>query len=635
MAALNDREQAWAVLMGDRTIPRWTQDSPIRPSVWAEFLTGDDRVPLLMTPVREVAAGQLYSNLSAAKGCPSLIYNQSTVASRMTFHEMLQFALPKSKWWNDVGRGEMRRCAKQIGRKKGWESWLKTVEDMTTSDRRAPLRSSFLYFLLVVGIIELRSTTDERAEEMRLSSLVGGEAGTEQRVMALKAQCLALGYQLLRSSIDLRVKTEPQLFAISVDRQASIAALPSARTIKADAARQLFSLDFSDIRWAVLDTGVDVTHPAFVNLDDDKPAKKAKKKSSSKKKSKRGSRSATKPAEHRITETYDFTLLKTIMELATSPDHSDRTKLTEDFGVDADLAQGLCADLIAGREIDWDQLSKAIRVDKPENWDALHPHGTHVAGVLGAGPYKSTDDDFESPEERKGMCPNIRIVDVRVLDSRGRGDEFSIIAALQYIRHRNANKEKPIIQGVNMSLQLPHDVRNYACGQTPLCEEVDRLAGAGIVAVAAAGNMGFGKTGPQVATGGGGYQDISIMDPGNADTAITVGSTHSDKPHRYGVSFFSGRGPTGDGRQKPDIVAPGEKIVGPVPGGGSETMDGTSQAAPHVSAAAAMLMARNNELIGQPQRIKEILCDNATDLGRERYFQGKGLVDVLRAMQSI
>lgn len=635
MAALNDREQAWAILMDERTIPRWTQDSPIRPSVWYEFLIGDGRVPLLMTPLREVAAGQLFGSLSAAEGCPCVIYNQSTVASRMTFHEMLEFALPISKWWNDVGRVEMRQCAKLIGRKQGWEAWLKTVEDMTTSDRRALLRSSFFYFLLVVGIIELRSTTDEKAEEIKLSSLAGGEAGTEQRVMALKAQCLASGYQLLRSCIDLRRKVKPQLFAISVNRPASIASLPSARTIKADAARQLFSLDFSDIRWAVLDTGVDVTHPAFADLDDDKPGAHARKKSASKKKGKRGSGSNAKTGRHRIAETYDFTRLETIMELATSPDLNDRLKLTEDFGVDADLAQGLRADLIAGREIDWDQLSRTLRVDRPKERETLHPHGTHVAGVLGAGPYQSDDDDLESPEERKGMCPNIRIIDMRVLDRHGMGDEFSIIAALQYLRHRNANKEKPVIQGVNMSLQLRHDVRNYACGQTPLCEEVDRLAGAGIVAVAAAGNMGFGENGPQVATGGGSYQDISIMDPGNADTAITVGSTHADKPHRYGVSYFSGRGPTGDGRQKPDIVAPGEKIVGPVPGGGSETMDGTSQAAPHVSAAAAMLMARNKELIGQPQRIKEILCNAATDLGRERDFQGKGLVDVLRAMQSI
>jgi subtilisin family serine protease len=64
-------------------------------------------------------------------------------------------------------------------------------------------------------------------------------------------------------------------------------------------------------------------------------------------------------------------------------------------------------------------------------------------------------------------------------------------------------------------------------------------------------------------------------------------------------------------------------------------MDGTSMAAPHVSGAAALLMSRHRELIGQPRRVKEILCASATDLGRERRFQGAGLVDVLRALQSV
>jgi hypothetical protein len=53
----------------------------------------------------------------------------------------------------------------------------------------------------------------------------------------------------------------------------------------------------------------------------------------------------------------------------------------------------------------------------------------------------------------------------------------------------------------------------------------------------------------------------TIADPGNAQCAITVGSAHRDMPHTYGVSYFSAKGPTADGRMKPDIVAPGERIV--------------------------------------------------------------------------
>ena len=116
---------------------------------------------------------------------------------------------------------------------------------------------------------------------------------------------------------------------------------------------------------------------------------------------------------------------------------------------------------------------------------------------------------------------------------------------------------------------------------------------------------------------------------------ITVGSTHRTMPHNYGVSYFSSRGPTGDGRTKPDLIAPGERIDSCSLNGYYETMDGTSMAAPHVSGAAALLLGRHRELIGQPARVKEILCSTATDLGREPRFQGRGMVDVLRAIQSV
>jgi hypothetical protein len=41
------------------------------------------------------------------------------------------------------------------------------------------------------------------------------------------------------------------------------------------------------------------------------------------------------------------------------------------------------------------------------------------------------------------------------------------------------------------------------------------------------------------------------------------------------------------------------------------------------------------EFIGKPEQVKEILCSTATDLKRDRYFQGAGLVDLMRSIQSI
>jgi hypothetical protein len=238
------------------------------------------------------------------------------------------------------------------------------------------------------------------------------------------------------------------------------------------------------------------------------------------------------------------------------------------------------------------------------------------------------------------MCNDIQLYDFRVLGREIKDAEFAIIAALQFIRYLNARDNFMTIHGANLSLSIPHDVRNFACGRTPICDECERLIESGVVVVAAAGNHGY----KSFETKDGSYESyaaFSITDPGNATGVITVGATHRFWPHTYGVSFFSSRGPTGDGRLKPDLVAPGERIHAPFSGGDPKLggawgdLDGTSMAAPHVSGAAAMLMARYSELIGQPRRIKDILCDSATDLGRERSFQGHGMLDVLRAFQSI
>jgi len=386
------------------------------------------------------------------------------------------------------------------------------------------------------------------------------------------------------------------IFHIWPDFQIKALTNKSVSTVKADAARASFAAFGEGIVWAVLDSGVQADHPHF---DDHKNLV------------------LEAPLQH-----LDFT--------GPGAGNPDLAK-TDPFG-----------------------------------------HGTHVAGII-AGEIKKKPDGTPEKEGAvvrsrdengnityqnidlkaiSGMAPKCKLVSMRVLDDKGRGDTSSLIAAISKIQEINGYGRRLLIHGVNISVGNSFDPEWFACGQSPLCTEVNHLVNSGVVVVVAAGNSGYGieqtKFTGVISAGMG----MTINDPGNSDLAITVGSTHRDMPHIYGVSYFSSKGPTGDGRAKPDIVAPGEKIISCAAGAtkqkaiaqaGAAAADGcdyvedsgTSMAAPHVSGVIAAFLSIRREFIGQPDKVKEIFLSTATDLKREKYFQGYGLVDLMRAIQSV
>jgi serine protease AprX len=355
----------------------------------------------------------------------------------------------------------------------------------------------------------------------------------------------------------------------------------SVSTVKADAARRAFLAEGRDIVWAVIDSGIDGKHLHFQKLD-----------------------------------TLDVTLPLLHCDFTIPNGDGSATALVDVFG-----------------------------------------HGTHVAGII-AGGFEAPEtgiahrtrlganQQIETFEEGiksiSGMAPSCKLVSMKVLNDRGQGEVSNIIAAIDRIQAINDHGRNLKIHGVNLSVGYEFDPSWFACGQTPVCVEVDRLARSGVIVVIAAGNTGYGLlTANQRPTGAG--MMLTINDPGNAELPITVGSTHRDAPHTYGVSYFSSKGPTGDGRMKPDVVAPGERVLScsttakaPQRAANVYIEDsGTSMAAPHVSGVIAAFLSIRREYIGRHDDVKRLFLSTTTDLNRNPYFQGRGLIDLMRAIQSI
>ncbi|WDM69003.1 S8 family serine peptidase [Xanthomonas cucurbitae] len=271
-----------------------------------------------------------------------------------------------------------------------------------------------------------------------------------------------------------------------------------------------------------------------------------------------------------------------------------------------------------------------------------HGHGTHIAGIIAGHCHASIPDaqgNPGSPLEFAGMAPDTRLYGFKVLDDAGNGRDSWMIKAVQQVAAINERAGELVIHGVNLSLGGCFDPESYGCGFTPLCNELRRLWRQGVLVVVAAGNEGLTWL---MQNDGGVYpanMDLSISDPGNLEEAIVVGSVHKSSPHNYGVSYFSSRGPTADGRSKPDVVAPGEKIVSAYYDFDPKDlaslmveMSGTSMAAPHVSGVLAGFLSARREFIGFPDRVKQLLLDTSTDLQRDRYVQGRGVPNLMRML---
>ena len=236
-------------------------------------------------------------------------------------------------------------------------------------------------------------------------------------------------------------------------------------------------------------------------------------------------------------------------------------------------------------------------------------HGTHVAGIIaGTGAVNS---------QYIGVAPGAKLVGVKVLAADGSGSISDIIAGVDWVVQ---NKDKYGIKVINLSLGSSQS----SDGTDSLSQAVNNAWAAGLVVCVAAGNSG-----PNTYT---------VGSPAAADKVITVGAVDSTDT----IASFSSRGPTADGRLKPEVVAPGVDIIAPRASGTSmgtpiddyyTKASGTSMATPHVAGAAALILQAHPTWT--PDKIKTAFIETAdivapTEIADIAY--GAGRINVYKAI---
>ncbi len=260
-----------------------------------------------------------------------------------------------------------------------------------------------------------------------------------------------------------------------------------------------------------------------------------------------------------------------------------------DTGINPDLPD------LAGKLAGWAEFNESgLKIDSQPHESHVSGHGTHVASVMVG--------------DTTGIAPGAELIAALVLPG-GYGTLEQVLAGMQWVIDPDGDPETDDgARIVNMSLGM------RGTSQV-LREAVINMIKSGILPVCAIGNSGFEAT----------------YSPGNVPEAIGVGAVNE---YDSSLMFSSGGEACWDGLcvSKPDITAPGAHIPGLGPNGDYQTMSGTSLAAPHVAAAAALIMQQNPLL--SVSELKSFLISSSRDLGRpgSDYSFGRGRLDLSAAV---
>lgn len=257
------------------------------------------------------------------------------------------------------------------------------------------------------------------------------------------------------------------------------------------------------------------------------------------------------------------------------------SKARTDFGVDGNMDGSLTTytkndvviavidtgidnthvDLDGGKVIGWKDFVKGQTSPYDDNG-----HGTHVASIAaGSG---------DGNANYKGVAYGAALVGVKVLDRRGSGTMSTVDAGIEWVVQ---NKDVYGINVINLSL----GTSGSSDGTDSTSVAVNNAVANGINVAVAAGNSGPAR--------------YTIGSPGAAASAITVGAMADVGEMGFNLTSFSSRGPTADGRTKPDIAAPGYNITAAAKGttNGYITYSGTSMATPYTAGVIALMIDAN------------------------------------------
>lgn len=226
-------------------------------------------------------------------------------------------------------------------------------------------------------------------------------------------------------------------------------------------------------------------------------------------------------------------------------------------------------------------------------------HGTHVAGIV-AGSGATSDG------KHVGVAPAANLINVKFSDDEGRGSERDLVSALQWI-HDNRTKYNIRVANISANVGTTQSYRESA-----VAAAVEQLWFSGVVVVVSAGNRG-------------GEACSVCYAPASDPFVITVGAVDDNGTRDLdddSMKSWSSLGSTLDAHAKPDVVAPGSRIVSYMPLGNLRTsypegvvnrsyfrMGGTSMSAPVVSGVVALMLQINPELT--PDQVKWLLMTTA------------------------